>query len=145
MKKLLAFTTLALSAVAAFAAGPYDGIYKLPNEDVYFSVHQNGNHVIAGSYRNNGAANWIITQDKTNLFIPAARWQVWAVFGGPIMGNVAVVEGEDGQGLCTFKLRLSFNGQSVLVENIGQARTPFAIQNGFPCGGRTNFEAPRVF
>ena len=147
MKRTLRAMAVAAAAMAgsgAFAAGAYDGIYNVPNSPLYISVHQNGNHVIAGQFYT------VPTQDLgvSGPGIPS-NINLWDVFGGDIAGNTVVVSGSAILNSCNISYRIEFDATGAYMKLIAASNTAFGNQIGMNCGalasGSQTVRVNRVF
>jgi hypothetical protein len=147
MKVMRAFALAAAAAsgTGAFAAGAYDGIYNVPNSPLYVSVHQNGNHIVAGQF-------YSVSKQELNLGsdpqIPPTI-NLWDVFGGDISGNTVTVSGEALLGACNLSYRLTFDASGMAMQLTAASNTAYGNQLGFNCAGlaagSTSVRATRVF
>lgn len=139
-RSVLAFAAAVLSAGAANAAGPFDGIYQV-NPNFFFSVHQG---TVSGkprvfvsifqSARTAPATNAVLT---IGSFRPELL-SYWELLGGDInaVTGVATVSGAVQFGFCdatyTIKLVNANNDLSYRLTSI--APTPLGTSQGYSCG-----------
>ncbi|MBC7703395.1 MAG: hypothetical protein H7274_05560 [Rhodoferax sp.] len=141
--RLLAAMAAAFVTTLATAAGPYDGIYNVPNTAEFLSVHQNGNHVIIGGFSTVPASGVVFYLGDGQVF-PPDRADNWELFSGDISGSTVVVTGEMAFGACEADKRLVFTGSAVVVTQLFIRTTPIGYRYGVSCPSYQNYFVSRL-
>lgn len=140
MKRSILAVALGLSALAAQAAGPFDGIYQDPDiSDLYMSVHQGSDNSVTGAFFYSMAATGTSSPQPK-------RYGLWWLTSGLAVGSTVTLTGEDWGGWCNMKYvitRLS-NGNLSVVEG-PHTLTSFGTLQSQTCNSKTyTYEMPKV-
>lgn len=132
MKKIAALVC-AFAAQAAWAAGPFDGIYVSTAEPISFvTVHQNGSGMIAGGFGYVTSNGSVAFTNGSQSFKPALI-QEWSAFGGTVEGDTATLTGEGMHGACTVTLEVHFAGDLMTTQVKAAAPTDAGVKQGYQC------------
>lgn len=145
IKKIAALAVL-LAAGTAHAAGPYDGIYFNPASNGYFSVHTNGNVMIAVGLSAVPANN---IQFTTALGVVRANSiATWEVATGNVSGSNAILLGTNLFGACDVTYDIDFAPGVATARIAGSIQSALGRQNGINCAALTAtpvLTLPRAF
>lgn len=140
---------VAVACIAAFAsslanaAGPYDGIYNVPNTSEFLSVHQNGSHVIIGGFATVPATGIYYSLGDGQIF-PPTRADNWELFSGDSFGSTVVVTGETAFGACESDKLVVFTGSEAIVTQLYVRTTAIGFTFGINCPSYQDFFVSRL-
>lgn len=129
-KKIAALAAL-LAAGAAHAAGPYDGIYFNPATNGYFSVHTNGNVMIAVGLSAVPANNLQFTTALGVVRVNSVA--TWEVATGSLSGSNAILLGTNLYGACDVTYDVDFGPGFATVRIAGSVQSIVGQQSGINC------------
>ena len=142
---------LAMFSQSTFAAGPWDGIYKMSTEQ-YLSVHQNGSSIIVGMFSTFPPLGAIVNLGAGQRFYPL-RSDVWDLFTGEISGSSVELKGEQAYGACFASISVNFYAGGAEATRNYSVNTPAGTSQNVNChaafeaqfyNGR-NFTAVKVY
>lgn len=138
--KFRSFVAIAAALVStlATAAGPFDGIYSVPNTSEFLSVHQNGNRVIVGGFSTIPASGITFFLGDGQQF-PPERADLWELFSGDSSGSTVFVTGEIAYGACEADKRVEFNGSTAVVTQLFIRTTSVGFRYGINCPAYQDF------
>lgn len=117
MKKTITGAILALCAFGSWAAGQYDGIYQAlaVSSTTYYSVHQNGNTLIAASFGTIPISGTSFNSARGS--ITPSTLNSWDVIQGTINGNKVTLSGTVHFGGCNQVITVVFdqNGGALMT------------------------------
>ena len=133
MKKVLASLLMAVCMASSASNGPFDGIYANPNDSKsYITVMQSGSIVISTAYTTIPAIG-VVNLTPAGVF-SLARSDIWDLFFGTIVGNVALISGEIYYGACKLDRKLTFDSSGVYVYDSFVATTALGASQNMQCG-----------
>ena len=133
-KKIAVLATM-LAAGAAQAAGPYDGIYINPANGSYFSVHSNGNVMIAVGLSAVPASNLQFTTALGIVRVNSIA--TWEVATGNLSGSNAILLGTNLYGACNVTYDVDFGPTAATMRVAGSVSTIVGQQSGINCAALT--------
>lgn len=133
MKKLIAAACLVVTG-AAWANGPFDGLYQATtNEKSFLMVQQNGPRVLVTNYfavPSNGTVGFTYG----NVTVKPSEILVWHGFMGQIDGSNAVVTGMVLNMMCDATFQIAFGGPSLTAKLVQIVQTKEGATQNVPCG-----------
>jgi hypothetical protein len=129
---LAALLSTGLVTSQAEAAGPYDGVYQYGLSPVYYSIHQNGNQLLAvtlGILPTNGTVEVTVG----SYSIAPTSLGNWDYATGVINGGVARVTGIGLYGACVSTSDVAFSNGVATVTFVSAVNTPFGTTQGVNC------------
>lgn len=126
----------------AYAAGPYDGIYNIPNTPMYMSVHQNGTRLIAAVFTTIPASNVFYSLGDGQV-MPLYRSDYWDLMSGDLFGNRSTIVGQVAFGACESTWQAVFTTSSLAVTRVSIRNTPQGSAAGVSCAAFQNWEVER--
>lgn len=133
MKKLIAAACLAVTG-AAWANGPYDGLYQSATDQKSFlMVQQNGPQVLVTNYFSIPTIGGIAFY-YGNVTVKPSEVLVWNGFMGRLDGNRAVVTGLAINMMCDATVEIIFNGPALSGNVLQVVQTKEGAAQGVPCG-----------
>lgn len=121
------------AAANAMAAGPLDGIYQVGTGEEWFSVHQEGNHVIVGRFFN-GAGNFSVPLANGQLYT-ANKGGRWYLMAGDLApgSTLLTFTGESSLGACLSTYRIDFGVTPMVVEWVSDITSNAGQSQGIDC------------
>jgi hypothetical protein len=148
MKRVIAAACLALTG-AAWANGPYDGLYQtVTDQKSFLMVQQNGPQVLVTNYfaipTTGGVAFYY-----GNVTVKPSEVLIWNAFMGQLQGNKAIITGLMVNMMCDTAFEVTFNGPALSAKLLQAVQTKEGAAQGVPCGSLlpvgTTITANRVF
>ena len=133
--KLLLAPLLCCFASITSAAGIYDGIYQIGSQQQWYSLHQNGNRIVAAHFVSD--PNFPIAARFANdQTFGSGKLDYWNLFGGTLSGVTAVVSGELLFGACSMTAEMNFGVAGIVtVTATSIVTTVVGSDQGINCGG----------
>jgi hypothetical protein len=133
-KKTLGLGALCLAG-PLMAAGPLDGIYQFGDAEDWLSMHQNGNHVVVGSFFNVAGPSYVTILGKQ---FQGNKAGIWELLGGDLAANGTslTVSGESRYGACQATYFIDFSAPQIWVQWVSLTTTPAGAAQGIDCEGR---------
>lgn len=129
--KLLLAPLLCLSALPAFAAGPYDGVYQYGLSPAFYSVHQNGNTLLVVSLTQLSLSGVEISLG--NYRVSPSALGNWEYSIGTINGNRARISGTGLYGACQSTTDVTIDDGTVTATLVSAVNTPFGTSQSVNC------------
>lgn len=164
MKRFVFAVLLAvLLSNKALAAGPFDGIYQIPNTREFYSVHQSGNGIIIGLFTVTPAPTGLTLTLSNGQRFRVANVNTWDLLSGSITSVTAAspnatanVQGELGGGACIASISIVFSATGGVGRATGFTQTAEGAAQSINCnqlfqdfaarfGGFAVFNLTRIF
>lgn len=99
MKRVAVFLVSITSIFNVFASGVYDGIYQLGSSQTYWTVQQNGAHLIVGEFTSLPSTGISLTT-TSGVTVRPSNLDTWELRSGTISGSTAQLSGNSTYGAC---------------------------------------------
>ncbi|GAA4425739.1 hypothetical protein [Acidovorax lacteus] len=142
MKKTAIAAVIALSATAASASGPYDGIYvDATNSNNYVSVLTNGDRIVVTQYEIIPASNIFFSTQIGTVY--PRQVNTWQLLQGNISGNIANLSGQLAFNQCNVRITVNFTGTSFTANTTSASSSGAAYSSTINCAGLFNLNPLR--